>query len=243
MRATELSEADLQAVVGVSSSWREVLRRCGETSPRIGRRLRERCDELGISYRHFRSGGGRCADVEALRTAIGSSTTWREVMHALGYRTESGTARATLRKQAQASSIDIGHLDGSPARDGAAFTGSGEAKHLRRAAPLLVAARCALLGHDVSWPLEPKPYDLLVDTAQEGLLRVQVKSGTRFTEGSWIVWITKSERGQRLAYRDDEIDYFGVVSGDHAVYMLPVQAVEGQSSLCLRAYEQYRLAP
>jgi len=44
-----------------------------------------------------------------------------------------------------------------------------------------------------------------------------------------------------VPYTADEIDYFAIVSGDRDVYLLPVRVVEGQTTICLRRYEQYRL--
>lgn len=162
-------------------------------------------------------------------------------MQQLGYAPESGSARGTLRRRARALGFDVSHLDDLTAVDSDPFEGALDIGNLRKAAALLVAAQCALLGHAISWPLEPRPYDLLVETDQGRILRVQVKSGTRFVGDSWLVWITKSSRGRRVAYSSEEIDFFGIVTGDHEVYMVPVRLVEGQAVLSLRKYERFRL--
>ena len=57
-------------------------------------------------------------------------------------------------------------------------------------------------------------------------------------DGSWVAWITK---GDRVRYSREEVDWFGLVDGDLAVYMIPIDVVEGQSSVHLRHYEEYRL--
>jgi hypothetical protein len=62
-------------------------------------------------------------------------------------------------------------------------------------------------------------------------------------DGSWIVWTGRTEQRRRVAYSADEIDYFGLVTGNREVYLVPVTLVEGQTSLCLRRYQQYRLVP
>ena len=223
-----------------------MLRTLGRSSPRLGRQLRDACDALGISYSHFY--GMRGHDDAELRACVGTSSSWTEALRRLGYAKDGGSSRATIRARARSLGIETGHLDLPPARPAGhvwPFQGSGEPKHLRRAAALLVASRCTLLGHDVSWPLEPSPYDLLLDAAAVGILRVQVKSGTRRVNGSWTVWITRGGRASdgsaRRRYSTDEIDYFGVVDGDQSVYMIPVQVVEGQTAISLRRYEQYRL--
>jgi hypothetical protein len=243
----DVTEAQLRDAVASTASWRGVLRHLGMTSPRRGRKMRRACDLLEISYGHFSSAKWETVDVESLSAAVVASATWANVMERLGYATESGSARATLRRAALNRGIDTSHLSSLQADDRFdPFSGLGQARNVRDAAPFLVAARCALLGHGVSWPLDPKPYDLLVDTAQQGILRVQVKSGTHFAGGSWIVWITKQGRqpggNTRVAYTREEIDYFGVVDPDRHVYMLPIEVVEGQSSVSLRKYESYRMS-
>jgi hypothetical protein len=209
--------------------------------------MRQACDLLRISYAHFSRTKWDKVDGELLRAAVAASASWSDVMARLGYAVESGSARATLRRAALDLGLDISHLSGLIADHSLGpFSGPGLDRNVRDAAPFLVAAKCALLGHGVSWPLEPRPYDLLVDTAQRGILRVQVKSGTHFAGDSWMVWITKGQGGRRggntrVAYTREEIDYFGLVDPDRQVYMLPIELVEGQSSVSLRKYEGYRM--
>jgi hypothetical protein len=61
-----------------------------------------------------------------------------------------------------------------------------------------------------------------------------------------MVWITANEGSgsarRRRAYTREEIDYFGVVDGDQQVYMIPVSVVEGQTCVCVRRYDEYRVA-
>ncbi|MBK5306548.1 MAG: hypothetical protein JJD92_07685 [Frankiaceae bacterium] len=243
-----VTEAALRQAVAACRSWRGVLRQLGLSAPRSGRALRGVCDALSISYEHF-SGNqwGRVPD-DLLADAVARSTSWDEVVRRLGYAYGNGSARASLRKAALTLGLDVGHLSGLAAREGRGpFDGSGEDGNLRHAAAFIVAAKCALLGHGISWPLEPQPYDLLVHTTQQGLLRVQVKSGTHLAHGSWVVWITRQRTaanlgGKRRAYTSGDIDYFGVVDAEQQVYMLPIALVEGQQSVTLRKYEEYRIA-
>jgi hypothetical protein len=209
--------------------------------------MREACDALGIPYAHF---FGMQGEGDAwFRDTVSTSSSWSEVLGRLHYSADSGSARSTIRRRARALGVETSHLDGPSSGDVGRpwpFEGRGEARHLRRAAAFLVAAKCALLGYDVSWPLEPKAYDLLLDVGADGIVRVQVKSGTRRVNGSWTAWITRgaADSGRRRGYYSaEEIDYFGVVDGDQAVYMIPVRAVEGMTALSLRSYERFRLSP
>jgi len=242
-----VTASQLQTAVAASQSWRGVLRHLGMTSPRAGRRLRDACDALGISYGHFY--GMRGLTDATFKAAVQDAASWAELVGALGYAAESGSARASIRRRAAGLGVDLAHLQAQPGPGAAAgpFTGVGDPRHLRGAAAFLVAAKCALLGHSVSWPLEPTAYDLLVDTGLQGLLRVQVKSGTSRVNDAWIAWITRGsgasgDGGSRRFYSREDIDYFGVVDGDQHVYMIPVSEVEGRASLVLRGYEKYRLA-
>jgi hypothetical protein len=240
-----VTQAALRQAVASNRSWRGVLRQLGMSSPRNGRIMRAACDELGISYAHFSGTQWEKVDEAALAAAIASSTSWAEVMQRLDRAPNSGSARASLRKTAASLGLDVSHLSGFVPREGdGPFDGLGHEVNLRRAAAFIVAAKCALLGHSIAWPLEPAPYDLLVHTKQQGHLRVQVKSGTHLAYGSWIVWITRqgSGDGRRQTYTSEDIDYFAVVDPEQQVYMLPIALVEGQQSVTLRKYEEFRIA-
>jgi hypothetical protein len=237
----------LRDAVARNHSWRGVLRQFGMSAPRNGRVMQSACDALDISYAHFSGARWEQVPPEALSGAVAASRSWDEVIQRLGYAANSGSARASLRKAAGTLGLDVGHLSGLAPRDGGGpFDGPGDDSNLRRAAAFIVAAKCALLGHGVSWPLEPEPYDLLVHTQEQGLLRVQVKSGTHLAHGSWVVWITRQHAAAngagRLTYTADDIDYFGVVDPEQQVYMLPITLVQGQQSVTLRKYEEYRIA-
>jgi hypothetical protein len=111
---------------------------------------------------------------------------------------------------------------------------------------MLLAGALTLAGHRVTWPLEPAPYDLLVD-AGSTLQRVQVKSTTVRENGSWKCYLTRSsydsERGRqvRSVYVPGEIDTFGLVDGDLGMYLVPYDAVAGKTAVALSAYEVFRL--
>jgi hypothetical protein len=96
-----------------------------------------------------------------------------------------------------------------------------------------------MCGYDVSWPLEPCRYDLLVGRA-ERFLRVQVKTTRAKVNGSWVVSLVGGGR-QRGPYDPDDIDHFFVVDGDLAYYLIPVAVAGGRRAIHLSGYRQFRL--
>ena len=46
----------------------------------------------------------------------------------------------------------------------------------------------------------------------------------------------------RFRYSLDDIDYFGIVDGEHVVYLVPAAVVGGMTSMSTRAYQEYRVA-
>lgn len=238
-----LTEARLRELVATNRSWRGVLRGAGSRSAHQGRQLRKACDELGIDDSHF---SYHVFTEAQLVEALGTATTWAEALGRLGYAEDNGSARATIRKHARRMGLAVPQFAVGPAESEDAPSLTPLRAHLRSAGPMLVASACLLAGHRISWPLEPAPYDLLVDTGAR-LLRVQVKSGTRVVAGSWFCSVMRSEYadvagGKRRAwYSPDEIDVFAIVDGDGEVYWIPIEDVVGQTSLSLRRYGAYRV--
>lgn len=238
-----LTEGRLREVVATSRSRRGVLRAVGSRSAHLGRQLRKACDERGIDYSHFRY---HVFTDEMLVEALATATSWAEVLGRLGYPEDSGSARATIRRHARRMGLATPQFAVGPS----AATGTASLdpmwSHLRDAGPMLVAATCTLAGHRISWPLEPAPYDLLVDIGGR-VLRVQVKTGTRIMGGSWVCSLVRSEYadvagGKRRAwYSPDEIDVFAIVDGEAEVYWIPIADVVGQGTLSLRRYGAYRV--
>lgn len=240
-----VSEDELRAAVAVSRSWRAVLRHVGLTSPRHGRRFQQVCDLRGIDYRHFRN---RVFADEELGDVLGTASSWPDALRRLGYAEDSGSARATVRRHAVRLGIDVSRLSAGPAPvPSSPFAGHADSGRLREAGSYVVAAACALIGHKVSWPLEPATYDLLVDTGPAGIQRVQVKTCTYRSGGAWVCGITRSEYAaapggkRRVHYSPDEIDYFGIVDGDLAVYLIPAGLLAGVGTISLRKYSSFEV--
>jgi hypothetical protein len=238
-----LDAATLAAAVESCRSWRQVLVKLGLSPNRHARRLRDRCDEWNIDYSHFRY---HVFTDEQLVEVLGSAATWAEALSRLGYTADSGSARATIRKHARRLGLPAPEFAVGPVATGGTISLTPLRSQLRSAGPMLIATTCLLAGHRISWPLEPAPYDLLVDTGAERL-RVQVKTCTRLMGGSWNCSVTRSEyaggaSGKRRAwYSPDEIDVFAIIDGDGQIYWIPIGDIIGQTSLSLRRYGAYRV--
>ncbi|MEX2290879.1 MAG: group I intron-associated PD-(D/E)XK endonuclease [Mycobacteriales bacterium] len=177
---------------------------------------------------------------EQLRAAVATGRSWPEVLGALGFAQNSGSARATVRRHAARLGLDMSGLsDPSVALPADPFTAAPELKHLRASGAYIVAGACALAGYKVSWPLEPAIYDLLVDTGT--IQRVQVKTTTHRVDGTWSCMITHSSSSERAWYTSDEIDFFGIVDPELNVYMIPVHVLDGHARIYVRRYDAYRL--
>lgn len=206
--------------------------------------MRQVCDELSVDYTHFRN---RKADDVALASAVAGVDTWDELLTRLGHARDSGSARASVRAHCARLGLDVSHIGARPVPQPAdPLHGAVDLVHLRHAGSFLVAAACALSGHRVSWPLEPAPYDLLVDSGASGLQRIQVKTTTVRSRGTWVCDVSRSTyvpggTKRRALYGPDEVDAFGVVDGDLQVHLIPARLVVGSSSLSLRKYAAFRI--
>lgn len=165
----------VQAIKGCHS-WRGVLRALGlsASSSAAIRSVRQQADALGCDYRHFR--GQRSWSEDQLRSAVATASSWQDVADALGL--IGGSAQPTIRGHAARLGIETGHL-APPSREpgGATDRYVPSSTHLARSGSLLAAAWFTLRGCEVSWPLEPSRYDLLVEH-QGTITRVQVETAT-----------------------------------------------------------------
>ncbi len=229
------SDKQLAGAVAISTSWRGVLRELGlaATSASAMRSVRSHADELGIDYRHFR--GQRGCSEDDLRAAVAAAGTWLEVAEQLRLRDR--TAIAFLKGHAARLGLDVAHLPAPP--PATADPPQPDLARLDRAGSMLAAAWFTLCGNDVSWPLEPGRYDLLVSTAA-GIRRVQVKTTTARAGRTWKVYLSTCRHG-RTAYTPEEIDDFFVIDGDLGYYLIPLADVGGLHALHLSAYQHYRL--
>jgi hypothetical protein len=237
--ARERTYSDEQLVIAVSTSrsWRGVLRALGLVATSAGamRSVRSNADRLGIDYSHFK--GQRRWTEEELGAAVEAATNWVEVLDILGI--QSVSALATVKGHASRIGLDLRHLTVS-SDVGVVRERRPDTAYLRRAGPLLAASWFTLCGRDVSWPLEPSRYDLVV-CGEEGLRRVQVKTTTTRAGNTWKVYLSTARR-ERKTYDPDEIDDFFVIDGSLMCYLIPMAVVGGLQAVHLAGYGQYRLA-
>ena len=199
------------------------------------RSARQHADRLGVDYSHF-TGRRRWTD-DQLTSAIQASSSWSQVATALGLSDVAG--RVPLKGHAARLGLEVGHLTAGPSRRDPATAMSPDLTQLPRAGSLMAAAWFTLCGHDVSWPLEPCRYDLLV-RMDGGTQRVQVKTTRVRTGSTWTVWLS-STRKSRVIYDPDEIDYFFIIDGDLVRYLIPSRTVGGLHAIRLAAYSDFRL--
>lgn len=230
------TDQELESAITGSHSWRAVLRHLGLASTSAGamRSVRRRADQLELDYSHFR-GQRRWSDAD-LAQAVERSTSWAQVVETLGL--TGGSSVATVRGHAARLHIDATHLrPAAPVPRNARAAPQPALTNLPRAGTHLAAAWFALCGAEVSWPLEPCRYDLLVwrDHAAQ---RVQVKTTTLRVNRSWKVRLATSG-AQLVTYDPDEIDQFFIVDGDLRLYLIPVDVVGGLKAIHLAKYEQF----
>lgn len=229
------TDVQLAEAIAASRSWRGALRELGLAATSAGamRSIRSHANRLGIDYSHFT--GQRRWTEDGLRTAIAAGDTWADVVGSLGL--DGASAVASIKGHAARIGIDVAHLAGRSTTVQSVF--QPDISRLHRAGSLLAAAWFALCGRDVSWPLEPSRYDLLVGT-ERGIRRVQVKTTTVRVGDTWKVYLSTTHR-ERKTYDPDEIDDFFIVDGDLAYYLIPVSVVGGLHMIHLSAYGRFRL--
>ena len=235
-RKRTYSDEQLLDAIATSRSWRGLLRELGLLATSAGsmRSVRSHADRLGADYSHFK--GQRWWTEDNLRAAIEAAKTWSEAVELLGI--EHVSAVSTLKGHAARLGLDCRHLTVSTAAKSREIR--PDIAYLDRAGSLLAASWFTLSGHEVSWPLEPSRYDLLV-CSEEGIRRVQVKTTTVRAGGTWKVYLSTSHR-ERRTYDPDEIDDFFIIDGELVCYLIPVVAVGGLHAIHLGGYVQFELA-
>ena len=228
----------LTAAVAASRSWRAVLRHLGltATSSAAIRSVRSRADRLGLDASHF-TGQRRWTHAQ-LAEAVANSRSWSQVAAALGL--AGGSSTGALKGHAARLGIDAGHLvQRKHAADRQPLRMEADPMHLPRAGSMLAAAWFTLCGYEVSWPLEPCRYDVLVQQPGQ-CLRVQVKTTRRSACGTWVVSLSSGGR-HRDAYDPDDIDHFFVIDPHLNYYLIPIAVVAGRSAIHLATYDAFKL--
>lgn len=246
----------LAAAIQKCTSWRAVGRELGLQTTSVTRGLRRRADQLGLSYEHF-THQRTWADDE-LRAAIASATTWSEASRLVGLSEGSGSAAEALRRHVKRLGLDTSHF--GYARSGEAAIVAKPLPFAREVAPpnatsgLSAAARWFLdRTYLVSVPLEPAPYDLIVES-DDGLKKVQVKTTRSQTKGGrYSVRLTRTiydpeatpnaaGKYRQVPYLPGVIDFFFIIANGDAIYLIPYEVVEGRTGIILDAkYAAFRV--
>ncbi len=90
---------------------------------------------------------------------------------------------------------------------------------------LLTAVELLRHGFSVSWPFIDSGYDLLADTDQGKIHRIQVKTAQPNHTGNFYVWFLKGSKVKRK-YTSEEVDFFVVslnYNGQQAFYVIPTE--------------------
>lgn len=181
---------------------------------------------------------------DQLREAVVSSTSWTEVLSALGKKP--GSSYRCVQAVAERLDLDTSHFhykrNFKPVQSDPLPFSNLPVRGSRSG--LSIAAQWFLdRGYAVSIPLEPAAYDLIAES-DNGLMRIQVKTGNHITKnGRCQVNISRlvyesgrpnNANGPRrsAAYDSDSIDYFFIVTPDK-MYLIPITVVEGMVALVL----------
>lgn len=227
----------LAAAIAASRSWRGVMRALGLPATSTGRlrTARVRAERLALDHSHFT--GQRRWSEQRLAEAVASASSWRDVARTLGLSTAASTTQ--LRAHATRLGLPIAHLTADSLPDLPGPLPVPELDNLPRAGALLAAAWFQLAGREVSWPLEPSAYDLVVGRHRD-LRKIQVKT-TRVRAGStWKVSLTSGRRDS-LTYAPEEVDDFFIIDGDMRFYLVPFAVVGGLKAVHVARYDRYRL--
>jgi PD-(D/E)XK nuclease superfamily protein len=235
------TDEQLRTAVAKARSWRGVLRELGLKGTSTVR-LRIAAERLGLDCEHFTS--QRTWDDRQLREAITQSSTWAEVARRLNLADNGGSTKA-VRAYAFRLGLDVTHLvRPAPKLDDILHGELVQPKQIRVAATAIAMAWFMLRGWACSIPAEPCAYDLIADVAGT-LKRIQVKSMTRkdrYGNPTGAISHPGSRAGNPLVpYAADEVDLFFIVDGDLTLYVVPFEAVAGQVTITLSAYDAYRV--
>lgn len=237
------SDTDLARAVTASRSWRGVMRALGlcETSAGSLRVVKRHVTELELDTSHFT--GQRTWSDASLKRAAAHAHSWNELLDAIGVWSGSGEARVRVKAHALRLGLDLNHLSNEPQGSPSRVGGEPDLRNLREAATSLAATWFSLRGFNPAIPVEPAIYDLLVATP-DGIKRVQVKTTTYYSKNGWQVVVGRrpysaGNREGLVPYDPELIDWFFIVDGDLAMYLIPSSVIAGRVGILLRTYTSY----
>jgi hypothetical protein len=194
---------------------------------------------LGLDTSHF-TGQRRWSDAQ-LRRAVASAYSWPELLSELGLHGNTDD-RTRIKAHAARLALDLTRLESAPKGVAAKPEFKPDINHLREAGTSIAAMWFLLCGYNVSLPVEPAVYDLLV-TMPDAIKRVQVKTTTCNTDG-WQVQVGRrpysvGNRAPRIPYDPDLVDFFFILDGDLTMYVIPSRVIAGRVAILLRNYTEF----
>jgi hypothetical protein len=236
------SDSQLIFAVAASKSWRGVMRELGLCATSAGsiRIVKRHVSRLGLDTSHF-SGQRRWSDAQ-LRRAVASAYSWTELLSELGLVHDSTDDRTRVKAHATRLGLDLSGIYGSSPHAVGEPVFKPDIKHLREAGTAIATMWFLLCGYNVSLPIEPALYDLLV-TMPGGFKRVQVKT-TTFNNHGWQVQVGRrpysvGNRGLLVPYDPELIDLFFILDGDLTMYVIPSRVIAGRVGILLNNYSEY----
>jgi PD-(D/E)XK endonuclease len=257
------TDGQLVEAVAVSTTWNEVVHQLGrQKNTKARKTIQGHVTRLGLDVSHLPSFEpvapiypDQPFPAEGFADAVKQSSTWAEVMRRLGMR-ESKHNYGRLQRMASELELDASHFRGQAwaSRPVTAmptpFTREPYSTSFRKAATAIAMAWFLERGYGVCLPVEPRSYDLVVES-DEGFMKVQVKSTTSRDNGRWCVRIHRKayhagaeaiERRMKRVYCADEVDFFFVVVKSGDKYVIPLSATRGMTQLTLDGkYAAYRV--
>lgn len=243
MGARTWTDEQLRKAVADARSWRSTCFALGLQSASSAsiRGLQRHAARLGLDTSHFPQ---RPSWTDGdLKLAVSSSSTWGAVAAALGL-IGGGKTITSLKGRAHRLGLDTQHLSAPRlVQLDAIHQTAPDLINLRLAAMPIAMTWFLLRGGKPSLPVEPCPYDLIVDIGG-GLQRIQVKTVTHRSPDGWDAPVARSgrpDRHYRVYYDPGEIDFFFIVDGDLGLYLIPLAVVAGKLVISLKAYAAYRV--
>jgi hypothetical protein len=212
-----------------------------ETSAGSIRIVRRHVTRLELDTSHF-TGQRTWSDARLIQAAP-HARSWSGLLAAIGVKSSSRAYRTRVKAHAVRLGVDLSHLDDQAGPSGPRPGPEPSLKHLRDAATMLAASWFSLCGFATAIPVEPAVYDLLV-SMQDEIKRVQVKTTTYYSRGGWQVAVGRrpysaGNRKGLVPYDPELIDWFFIVDGDLAMYLIPSQVIAGRVQILLRTYAKY----
>jgi hypothetical protein len=212
-----------------------------ETSGGHIKEIRRHASRLGLDTSHF-TGQRTWSDAKLIQAAP-HARTWSALLAALGIKSSSLAYRTRVKAHAVRLGVDLSHLDGQAREASCLQSPEPSLRNLRDAATMLAACWFSLCGFATAIPVEPAVYDLLV-SMENGIKRVQVKTTTYYSKGGWQAAVGRrpysaGNREGLVPYDPELIDWFFIVDGDLALYLIPSQVIAGRVQILLRTYVSY----